>query len=237
LGGLRWAGALLLAVGTISVAPAAGPHIVLAGGSPPACRYDDVRAQYDQYDDWFKTVLDTIYKVPRGYVPPDLVSTAEAGLNGGHLIRQIAVPELKAMAAAARDAGAALKVVSSYRSYTSQAALYRREVKRHGSDLTQAMVAREGHSEHQLGVAIDFGSAKGGDSTAYGANWQDSKAGKWMAANAWRYGWIMSYPDAATSVTCYGYEPWHFRYVGLWAAAKIQASGLTLREWLWRKYY
>jgi D-alanyl-D-alanine carboxypeptidase len=237
LGGLRWAGAVLLASSSLSIAPAVAPDIVLAGGSPPACRCDNVATRYRDYGEWSMTLLDTIYKVPRGYVPPDLVSTAEAGLNAGHLIRQIAVPDLKAVAAAARDAGAALKVVSSYRSYTSQAALYRREVKRHGSDLTQAMVAREGHSEHQLGVAIDFGSARGGDSTAYGANWQDSKAGKWMAANSWRYGWIMGFPDDAMSVTCYGYEPWHFRYVGPTAAAEIHASGLTLREWLWLKYY
>ena len=45
----------------------------------------------------------------------------------------------------------------------------------------------------------------------------------------------MSYPKGKTSVTCYAYEPWHYRYVGRTRAAKIRASGLTLREYLWRE--
>ena len=54
-----------------------------------------------------------------------------------------------------------------------------------------------------------------------------------MAANAWRYGFVMSYPRGSFSRVCYDYEPWHYRYVGRAAAADIRASGLTLREWLW----
>jgi D-alanyl-D-alanine carboxypeptidase len=56
-----------------------------------------------------------------------------------------------------------------------------------------------------------------------------------MAANAWKYGFIESYPRGVSpSKTCYAYEPWHFRYVGRAEAAAVHASGLTLREWLWR---
>ena len=43
----------------------------------------------------------------------------------------------------------------------------------------------------------------------------------------------MSYPEGKKDVTCYSYEPWHYRYLGRDAAAAMQASGLTLREWLW----
>ena len=45
----------------------------------------------------------------------------------------------------------------------------------------------------------------------------------------------MSYPKGKTAVTCYTYEPWHFRYVGRAVASKVHASGLTLREYLWRQ--
>ena len=45
----------------------------------------------------------------------------------------------------------------------------------------------------------------------------------------------MSFPKGKTSVTCYTYEPWHYRYVGRTRAAKIRASGLTLRQFLWRE--
>jgi D-alanyl-D-alanine carboxypeptidase len=56
-----------------------------------------------------------------------------------------------------------------------------------------------------------------------------------MAAHAWEYGFVMSYPAGKTKKTCYGYEPWHYRYVGRDEAAAIHASGLVLREWLWLK--
>jgi D-alanyl-D-alanine carboxypeptidase len=55
-----------------------------------------------------------------------------------------------------------------------------------------------------------------------------------MSRNAYRYGFILSYPDGRRDKTCYPYEPWHFRYVGPELARPVQASGLTLREYLWR---
>ena len=54
-----------------------------------------------------------------------------------------------------------------------------------------------------------------------------------MKANAWKYGWVMSYPKGSKATSCYDYEPWHYRYVGRKEASAIHASGLTLREWLW----
>jgi D-alanyl-D-alanine carboxypeptidase len=191
-----------------------------ASGSPPACRYADV--------------LDTTFMIPRSYVPPALVSTSNAGLNGGGAVRKFVVPDLAAMAKAARNAGAGLRVISGYRSYAYQQQLYQREVDKYGKTVAEHSVARPGHSEHQLGVTIDFGSAKTtGDvsqSFAYTA------AGRWMKQNSWKYGWIMSYPKGETSKTCYYYEPWHFRYVGRDLAARVHQSGLTLREYLWRHF-
>src|SRR4029079_7567934 len=69
----------------------------------------------------------------------------------------------------------------------------------------------------------------------YYTDWGKTKAGAWLRANAWKYGFVMSYPKGKSTVTCYGYEPWHFRYVGRAEAAKVRASGLTLREYLWRE--
>jgi hypothetical protein len=52
--------------------------------------------------------------------------------------------------------------------------------------------------------------------------------------NAWRYGFVMSYPaDASPDRTCYKPEAWHYRYVGPATAAAVFRSGLSLREWLW----
>jgi D-alanyl-D-alanine carboxypeptidase len=54
-----------------------------------------------------------------------------------------------------------------------------------------------------------------------------------MLANAWRYGFVLSYPKGKTDVTCYTYEPWHYRYVGRDRAIWVRASELTLREFIW----
>ena len=94
--------------------------------------------------------------------------------------------------------------------------------------------ARAGHSEHQLGTAIDVTSEGGVAPWNYG-DWADTAAGSWMAANAWRYGFVMSYPRGGIDRTCYDYEPWHYRYVGRSLAAEITANGRTPREVIWTK--
>ena len=60
-----------------------------------------------------------------------------------------------------------------------------------------------------------------------------SPTGIWLAANAWRFGFVVSYPSGAVGRTCYEAEPWHLRYVGRDEALAVHDSGLTLREWLW----
>ncbi len=65
-------------------------------------------------------------------------------------------------------------------------------------------------------------------------SWGASPAGQWVATNAHKYGFLLSYPPEASSRTCYDYEPWHLRYVGREVAADVIQSGLSLREHLWR---
>jgi D-alanyl-D-alanine carboxypeptidase len=214
----------------VSAAPAQGP------GPLPACRYDDVLTARTDYADWDKTFLDPIYKVADTYVPPDLVLTSDAGISGGGKVRNLAIADLSALRLAARAGGKPVAVTSAYRSYTRQSELFNSDVSRLGYEAALLHTARPGHSEHQLGVAIDFRSKKTSDKSPDG-DWANSKAGRWMKNNAWKYGWIMSYPKDKTAVTCYGYEPWHYRYVGREVAAEIMASGLTLREWLWQQGY
>jgi D-alanyl-D-alanine carboxypeptidase len=105
------------------------------------------------------------------------------------------------------------------------------------SGLASALLgsARPGHSEHQLGTTIDVTSLGAGLPWLMW-DWGTTSAGRWMRLNAWRYGFVMSYPAKGSPArTCYRYEPWHFRYVGKEMAAAVRASGLTLREYLWRE--
>jgi len=207
---------------------------VVSAGSLPPCRVTDVVTAKRSYNDWQTTLLDTTYKLTASYVPPGLHSTAEAGLNGGQRVRGFMIADLRAMAKSARTAGARLAVQSAYRSYSTQAATFSYWVRVSGYAAAIKSSARAGHSEHQLGTTIDFRSY-GGSAPWYYADWGTTRAGTWLRNNAWRYGFVMSYPKAKTSVTCYAYEPWHFRYVGRKMAAAIHASGLTLREYLWRQ--
>lgn len=207
-----------------------------AMGPLPACRYDDILTTPRGYADWAKTLVDTILRVPKSYVPPDLVPVTQAGLAGSKkTIRAVAVDDLRAMAEAAAAAEAPFGVQSSYRSYTEQQAVFDDWVDRLGYAGALKISALPGHSEHQLGLAIDFRSDPATPLTLR-TDWEETPAGKWMAQHAWEYGWVMSYPKGESKVSCYSYEPWHFRYVGRELAALIQKSGLTAREYLWANF-
>jgi hypothetical protein len=225
------AASLALALGAaVGVAPAASP-VAANAGPPPDCRLDDVLTIPRGYDDWQHTLVDWILSVGPDYKPPDLVSISAAGVTGGGQIRQVAFDDLKAMAAAARDAGTPLGNVSSYRSYKTQKALFNSYVNGYGFKRAITFSARPGHSEHQLGLVIDF--APGGKSVFVN---EETGAGAWLAKNAWKYGWLMSYPRGKMALTCYSYEPWHYRYFGRELAKEIHDSGLTTREYLWSHF-
>lgn len=229
---------LTATVATLALLPfllALPPARVAAAAPLPACRYADVPALYANPADWQRTLVDPEFTVGAGYTPTDLVPVSEAGIGGGGEIRAIVIGDLRAMTAQAKADGAAIAVQSAYRSYPTQEVTFNYWVGLRGYQAALLASARPGHSEHQLGTAIDFRSA---DTTLpWTSDWQQTPAGAWMAANAWRYGFVMSYPAASSPAkTCYDYEPWHYRYVGRAEAAAMHASGLSPREYLWSKF-
>jgi zinc D-Ala-D-Ala carboxypeptidase len=222
---------LLLAVGLITGLTAT---VSAAAPSLPTCKTADTLTKHRGLADWHRAVLDVRYRLSSAHKPRDLRSTAAAGLNGGNSVRRFVIADLKRMATAARRAGARFSVQSSYRSYATQKATFARWVRLHGYARALKESARAGHSEHQLGTTLDFRSYRGRAPWDL-ADWGKTRAAKWLKANAWKYGFIMSYPKGKTAVTCYIYEPWHFRYVGKKLARQVHDSKLTLREFLWRR--
>jgi LAS superfamily LD-carboxypeptidase LdcB len=221
---LAWAGPSRVA--TVPVAANTGPPL-------PRCTYADDLTRFRAYGDWQRTLVDTQFRVSTSYAPGDLVSTSKAGLNGGYYVRKLVIADLKAMASAARAAGARLQIVSGYRSYRQQKATFYHWVSLSGYKSALLASARPGHSEHQLGTTLDFTSHGGMLPWRY-TDWGKTSAGAWMRSNAWRYGFVMSYPKTVSpSLTCYKYEPWHFRYVGRTHAKAIRDARMTLREYLW----
>ena len=216
-----------------SASAVTGPLLVTA--TPPSCAYGDVLTTFRAAGDWARTLLDTTYRLASSYVPPDLVyTTGIYHMSGAFRIRSLAYPDLKALADAARAAGAAIDLTSTFRSFASQQAVYDYYRKWLGVPAGLLRAARPGHSEHQLGTAIDVKAYQGVAPSNY-LDWTVTKTGAWMRDNAWKYGWVMSYPKATSpGLTCYRYEPWHYRYVGRTVAKAVHDAGLSLRVYLWR---
>lgn len=232
------AAGLVLGAALVAVPWAAPPAAAI--GPVPACRIADVVTVPNDYDSWSTTLVDWTLQVPADYVPPDLVPTSEAGIAGGWYIRKVAIPDLAALTRAAARAGVPISVISAYRSYQDQVASFNGWVAKDSYANAITYSQRPGHSEHQLGLAIDFKAAGEATSLSY-PDWAQTPTGAWMASNAWKYGWVLSYPkgtDGAlfSNATCFHYEPWHYRYLGRALAAKVHASGLTIREYLWTHY-
>ncbi len=149
------------------------------------------------------------------YVSSDLVSIPSdiPQMSRGMKLRTILLPDLRDMLKEAKNAGVTLRVLSAYRSYERQKAIYERMIAQYGKEYAVTVSAPPGHSQHQLGVAIDFNSLE--------QEFGESKEGKWLAAYAFRFGFSLSYPQGQEMYTGYIYEPWHYRYVGKKAAALI----------------
>lgn len=228
-------------------------------GPAEYCQVADVPTPITAFADHAQTRLDWTNRLPETYVPPDLVlatsgrpfivpraveavGAAEVLARRGDpsystlladapnaAIRAVAYADLRAMRGAALVAGHPLVLLSSYRSYSLQVETFDYWVRVGGYEQALRTSARPGHSEHQLGTAIDFG-----DGTAAPweyADWATTDAGAWLAGHAAEFGFVLSFPRDKTNVTCYAYEPWHYRYVGRELAQTISETRVTLREY------
>ena len=119
-------------------------------------------------------------------------------------------------------------LVSGYRNQTSQANLFNSALIKKGTAHAVAYYAFPGRSEHQLGLGIDLGTSTAPYMTS---RFTSTAAGQWIAVNGHLYGFILRYPAGKQSVTGYGYEAWHFRFVGIEAATAIKQKGITLDEY------
>ncbi|MGE3620767.1 MAG: M15 family metallopeptidase [Acidimicrobiia bacterium] len=161
---------------------------------------------------------------------PELVSADVAHDAEPPLLRPEAARAIEELFAAYRaEAGGELLAQSNYRSFETQQAIYEGFVRRNGQAWADVSSARPGHSEHQTGLATDL-TTTGGRCTL-DACFADTPAGRWLADNAWRFGWILRYPEGQVEVTGFKFEPWHYRYVGRDLAREMHVRGVgTLEE-------
>lgn len=154
--------------------------------------------------------------LPAGYAPNDL---------SGQLRGEVSA-KLSELITAAKNAGVNYKIISGYRSYGAQSGVYNSYVQKDGAAKADTYSARPGHSEHQTGLAADLGTGQCDLEICFG----DTAGGRWLAENAHKYGFIISYPTGKETITGYQYEPWHTRYVGTELASELKKQGQTMQE-------
>lgn len=171
-------------------------------------------------------------RLPADYAPSDLVSlVGSVAAVSGSALRSEAAINIIDLFNAAKAESKNLSVVSAYRSYSQQVSVFNGWVASAGLKNAERFSARPGHSQHQLGTAVDFGVA--GQSN-FNEGFGQTAEGIWLSQNAHKFGYVLSYPKGQEAVTGYSYEPWHYRYIGRDNAQKMVSSGLILEEYLQR---
>lgn len=170
--------------------------------------------------------------LPSGYTPANLaVPNVPLRLSANnpemHVRQEVATVMEKLFAAAVAD-GLHLMLASGYRSHVEQVSVYNAEVQNNGQAKADSESARPGHSEHQTGLAADLEPTS--RNCELSACFADTPEGKWLAANAYKYGFIIRYQSGKKPLTGYTYEPWHIRYVGVDLANQINQTGQALEQ-------
>lgn len=173
-----------------------------------------------------KHSLSSSYKPDRLVVPNiSKVSSAKT------MMAPDAAKALEALFAKAKQDNIQLTAVSGYRSYERQSAIFTSNINKYGSaDAANQFSAKAGQSEHQTGLAMDVSSPS--VNFRLTQSYANTREGKWLAANAPQFGFIIRYPKGKEKITGYQFEPWHIRYVGKTAALEITSRNITLEEYL-----
>ncbi len=166
-------------------------------------------------------LVNKYYSLDKDYKPELVELSSKYGTWGS--LTPDTYEAFKIMVDAASKEGIHIYSVSPYRDYALQTSLYNRYVKKDGKELADTYSARPGSSEHQTGLAMDINSVD--------ISFANTKEGKWLANNSYKYGFILRYPKGKEYITGYQYEPWHFRYVGEDVAKYIYEHDITFEEY------
>ena len=153
-------------------------------------------------------------------------------------LQTVACDAFLSMQKAAAADGVTVWMQSGYRSVKYQTSLYERKTKYYldkgydnatAREKAAAVVNPPGYSEHNCGLAADLNSP---EHTGLDEGFEKTAAFRWLCEHAGDYGFILRYPKDAEDKTEIIYEPWHWRYVGVENAAKINASGLCFEDYI-----
>ncbi len=200
---------------------------------------------YEQYmapenRDGYLTLVNPEYTLSADYAPTDLLDVAATAQGRTtQKLRQIAAKALEALLLEMNSAGyTGMQVNSGFRTYEYQAKLFdtytQNELrsnpnlsKEEAEKIVLTYSTRPGTSEHQTGLAVDM-ATDASFSTAFG----QSEEYDWLMENAWKFGFILRFPEDKVAVTGIQFEPWHWRFVGRYHAKKIHDAGVCLEEYI-----
>ncbi len=159
-----------------------------------------------------------VYFLNENYIPLSLTTIDPTYVH--YPTKQIQIlsdvyPHLKKLIDENRAVQETLTINSGYRSFESQVNLKSKYSVVYGKGTTNEFVAEQGYSEHQLGTAVDFGI------TSTTTKFENSLEYIWLSKNAYKYGFILSYP---ANNPYYTFEPWHWRFVGITLATKLHEN-------------
>ncbi len=178
------------------------------------------------YEEWNLILVNTWNEIPEDY------NVALTELSNGQKVDSRIYPYLQDMFDAMRADGIYPIVREGYRTAEEQQRILDDKVmafiregysKSRAKRLAEKWVAIPGTSEHQLGIAVDINADKEKSS--------NEEVYEWLAENAYKYGFILRYPQSKEDITGTAYEPWHYRYVGEEAAEEIFNRQICLEEY------
>jgi len=164
-----------------------------------------------------------VYFLNENFIPSALASIDPVYLFNKKRPEEIhasVLPYLEKLLKDANDGSVPLSILSAYRSFGTQATLKAQYKVTYGAGSANKFSADQGYSEHQLGSAVDFTTPTTGEDLN---GFEKTSASTWLENNAYKYGFILSYPKGNTF---YQSEPWHWRFVGVELATKLHDTNM-----------
>lgn len=188
---------------------------------------DEVFHNISQSNEWNLIVVNQWNEIPDNY------NVTLTELSNGQKIDSRIYPDLQEMFDDMRAEGIYPIVREGYRTAEEQQAILDERIQRYMNEgysrsmaemAAKEWVAVPGTSEHQLGIAVDINADKSRST--------NDEVYQWLAENAYKYGFILRYPQGKEDITGGAYEAWHYRYVGREAAEEIYNNQMCLEEYM-----
>lgn len=168
-------------------------------------------------------------KLDRKFIPNDLVDVNSKYKDNIKINKEV-LDNFHKLKYDMQLLGYDIDIMSGYRDYNYQEKIYNKSLYEKGYTYTIRSIAKPGCSEHQTGLAIDICIYKN-NKVYIEHEILDTKELEFLKENAYKYGFILRYPEDKEDITGYNYEPWHYRYIGLPLSEYVYKNNLTLEEY------